>query len=75
VGRAPVGAVVTAVRRDRARAVTVRVVAALVEGALGAGAGRVARVEETAAVAAARAVAAGTATRGRWAPASASSPS
>lgn len=73
MGRAPVGAVVTAVRRDRALAVTVRVVAASGVGALGAGVGQVARVEETAAVAAARAVAAGTATRGPWAPASASS--
>ncbi|WP_225937975.1 hypothetical protein [Myxococcus sp. RHSTA-1-4] len=75
MGRAPVGVAVTGVRRVRALVVKVR--EAVVSGveALAAGVALVARVEEMAAVAAARAVAGETVTRGPSAPASVSSPS
>ncbi len=76
MGRAPVGAVVTGVRRARARAVTARVVVVLAVGvSVAAGVVPVAPVDGTEAGVVPVAVDVETVTRALSAPASASSPS
>lgn len=73
MGRAPVGVVVTGVRRARVRAGMVRGVVALAVGASVAGVAPGARVEEMVAVEAPVAVGVATVTRAPLAPVSASS--